>query len=118
AAALAVMGAPRPVAMTMNGGVGLVVEVDPARIERRLATRYLDEQTDDLEVAIRKARDYAARREARSIGLPPTAAEALPQMVARGFVPDVVTDQTSAHDPLVGYIPDGMSLAEATRLRE
>jgi urocanate hydratase len=117
-AGLGGMGGAQPLAITMNGGVGLIVEVDPARIERRLATRYLDEQTDDLDVAIRTARDYAARGVARSIGLLANAAEALPQMVARGFVPDVVTDQTSAHDPLVGYIPDGISLADASRLRE
>ena len=117
-AGLGGMGGAQPLAITMNGGVGLIVEVDPARIERRLATRYLDEQTDDLDVAVRRARDYAARGVARSIGLLANAAEALPQMVALGFVPDVVTDQTSAHDPLVGYVPDGMSLADATRLRE
>ena len=117
-AGLGGMGGAQPLAITMNGGVGLIVEVDPARIERRLATRYLDEQTDDVDEAVRKARDYAARGVARSIGLLGNAAEVLPRLVDLGFVPDVVTDQTSAHDPLVGYVPDGLSLAEAARLRE
>jgi urocanate hydratase len=117
-AGLGGMGGAQPLAITMNGGVGLIVEVDPARIERRLATRYLDEQTADVGDAIRRARDYADRGVARSIGLLANAAEVLPQLVERGFVPDVVTDQTSAHDPLVGYIPDGLSLSEAARLRD
>jgi urocanate hydratase len=117
-AGLGGMGGAQPLAITMNGGVGLIVEVDPARIERRLATRYLDEQTDQVDEAVRRARDYAARGVARSIGLLGNAAEVLPRLVDLGFVPDVVTDQTSAHDPLVGYVPDGLSLAEAGRLRE
>ncbi len=117
-AGLGGMGGAQPLAITMNGGVGLIVEVDPSRIERRLATGYLDEQTDDLQVAMRRARDYADRGIARSIGLLANAAAVLPQMVQIGFVPDVVTDQTSAHDPLVGYVPDELSLAEAARLRE
>jgi urocanate hydratase len=117
-AGLGGMGGAQPLAIAMNGGVGLIVEVDPARIERRLATRYLDEQTDDVDEAVRKARDYAARGVARSIGLLGNAAEVLPRLVDLGFVPDIVTDQTSAHDPLVGYVPDGLSLAEAARLRE
>lgn len=93
-AGLGGMGGAQPLAITMNGGVGLIVEVDPARIERRLATRYLDEATDDVDTAIRKARAYAADRVARSIGLRANAADVLPQIVAQGFVPDVVTDQT------------------------
>ena len=111
------MGGAQPLAVTMNGGVALVVEVDPARIEKRLSTRYLDESTDDVDLAIEKARAYALDGVARSIGVLGNAAEVMPAFVARGFTPDVITDQTSAHDPLVGYIPDGLSLAEAARLR-
>jgi len=116
-AGLGGMGGAQPLAVTMNGGVALVVEVDPSRIEKRLTTQYLDETTADLDEAIEKARQYAMDGVARSIGLLGNAAEVLPELVARGFTPDIVTDQTSAHDPLVGYVPDGLSLAEATRLR-
>jgi len=116
-AGLGGMGGAQPLAVTMNGGVALVVEVDPARIEKRLATGYLDERVDDLGLAIERARLCVQQGTARSIGLLGNAAEVLPALVARGVVPDVVTDQTSAHDPLVGYVPDGVSLAEAARLR-
>src|SRR6478735_3547059 len=116
-AGLGGMGGAQPLAVTMNGGVALVVEVDPSRIEKRLTTQYLDETTADLDAAIEKARQYAMDGVARSIGLLGNAAEVLPELVARGFTPDIVTDQTSAHDPLVGYVPDGLSLAEAARLR-
>jgi urocanate hydratase len=116
-AGLGGMGGAQPLAVTMNGGVALVVEVDPARIEKRLATRYLDESTADVDAAIEKARGYALDGVARSIGVLGNAAEVFPALVERGFTPDVVTDQTSAHDPLVGYVPDGLSLAEAARLR-
>ena len=116
-AGLGGMGGAQPLAITMNGGVALVVEVDPARIEKRLATGYLDESTTDVAEAVARAQRYAADGVARSIGLLGNAAEVWPALVARGFMPDVVTDQTSAHDPLVGYIPDGLSLADAARLR-
>ena len=116
-AGLGGMGGAQPLAVTMNGGVALVVEVDPARIEKRLATQYLDESTADVDLAIEKARGYALDGVARSIGVVGNAAEVIPALVARGFTPDVITDQTSAHDPLVGYVPDGLSLAEAARLR-
>jgi urocanate hydratase len=116
-AGLGGMGGAQPLAVTMNGGVALVVEVDPARIEKRLATKYLDESTDDVDLAIDKARGYALDGIARSIGVVGNAAEVMPALVARGFTPDVITDQTSAHDPLVGYVPDGLSLSEAARLR-
>ncbi len=116
-AGLGGMGGAQPLAVTMNGGVALVVEVDPSRIEKRLATKYLDETTADLDEAVEKARQYAADGVARSIGVLGNAAEVLPELVERGFTPDIVTDQTSAHDPLVGYVPDGLSLAEAARLR-
>jgi urocanate hydratase len=116
-AGLGGMGGAQPLAVTMNEGVALVVEVDPARIERRLAGRYLDESTDTLDRALARARECAAARTPRSIGLLANAADVLPELVRRGYTPDVVTDQTSAHDPLVGYIPTGLTLAEADRLR-
>jgi len=116
-AGLGGMGGAQPLAITMNGGVALVIEVDPARIDKRLATGYLDERVDDLDLAIERAQLCRQNGQARSIGLLGNAAEVLPALVARGLVPDVVTDQTSAHDPLVGYVPDGLSLVEAARLR-
>ena len=116
-AGLGGMGGAQPLAVTMNGGVALVVEVDPSRIEKRLATGYLDESTDDLDEALRRVRQWTDAGTARSIGLLGNAAEVLPGLVARGVVPDVVTDQTSAHDPLNGYVPDALSLDEAAGLR-
>ena len=116
-AGLGGMGGAQPLAVTMNGGVALVIEVDPSRIEKRLSTKYLDESTADVDDAVETARRYAMDGVARSIGLLGNAAEVLPALVARGFTPDVITDQTSAHDPLVGYVPDGLSLADAARLR-
>jgi urocanate hydratase len=117
-AGLGGMGAAQPLAVTMNEGVALVVEVDPARIARRLATKYLDETAASLDDALARAREYCQRGLARSIGLEANAADVLPELVARGVTPDVVTDQTSAHDALLGYVPNGLSLAEAVRLRE
>ncbi|HYN10960.1 MAG TPA: urocanate hydratase [Vicinamibacterales bacterium] len=117
-AGLGGMGGAQPLAVTMNDGVALVVEVDPARIKRRLETKYLDEATGSLDEALARAQDYCRRGAARSIGLEGNAADVIPALVARGVTPDVVTDQTSAHDALVGYVPNGMSLAEAVRLRE
>jgi urocanate hydratase len=117
-AGLGGMGGAQPLAVTMNGGVALCVEVDPERIRRRVETRYLDERADDLEDAIERC--IAAKRERRalSVGLWANAAEVLPELLSRGFEADVVTDQTSAHDPLVGYVPAGLDLAEADELRE
>jgi urocanate hydratase len=116
-AGLGGMGGAQPLAVTMNEGVALVIEVDGERIERRLATRYLDEATDSLDVALDKAQTWKATRAARSIGLHANAATILPELVRRGVTPDVVTDQTSAHDALVGYVPDGLTLAAADSLR-
>src|SRR6187431_3087107 len=116
-AGLGGMGGAQPLAVTMNEGLALVVEVDPSRIEKRLSTKYLDESTADVDDAVETARRYAMDGVARSIGLLGNAAEVLPALVTRGFTPDVITDQTSAHDPLVGYVPDGLSLADAARLR-
>jgi urocanate hydratase len=117
-AGLGGMGGAQPLAATMNGAAALVVEVDPARIARRLATRYLDETTDSLDEALDQVRAWTRQGIARSIALRANAADVLPALVARGFVPDVLTDQTSAHDALNGYVPNGMSLDEANRLRE
>ena len=117
-AGLGGMGGAQPLAITMNGGVALCIEIDAERIARRLETRYLDEQADDLEQAIARCRDAKAERRALSVGLCANAAEAVPELLRRGFEADVVTDQTSAHDPLAGYVPAGVSLAEAAELRE
>jgi urocanate hydratase len=111
------MGGAQPLAVTMNDGVALCVEVDPARIERRVKTRYLDRETDDLDTALRWADDARAAREAVSIGLVGNCAEVLPELRSRGWQPDIVTDQTSAHDPLGGYVPAGLTLDEAAALR-
>jgi len=116
-AGLGGMGGAQPLAATMNGGAALVIEVDPHRIQRRLATRYLDEATTSLDEALSKVRDWRASRTARSIGLAGNASDVLPELVRRGVVPDLLTDQTSAHDALNGYVPGGMSLAEALVLR-
>ncbi|HVW47003.1 MAG TPA: urocanate hydratase [Solirubrobacterales bacterium] len=116
-AGLGGMGGAQPLAITMNGGVALCVEVEQERIARRLETRYLDEEADDLEDAVRRCE--AAKREGRalSVGLCANAVDVLPALLARDFEADIVTDQTSAHDPLNGYVPNLMSLDEAERLR-
>jgi hypothetical protein len=111
------MGGAQPLAVTMNDGVALVIEVDPARIRRRLETRYLDEAAASIDQAIDRALDCRSRGIARSIGLEANAADILPELVERGLTPDVVTDQTSAHDALNGYVPNGMTLDAAARLR-
>jgi urocanate hydratase len=116
-AGLGGMGGAQPLAVTMNGGVALVVEVDPARIARRLETRYVDEATDDLDDAIRRVQTWQRDGIARSLALEANAADILPELVRRGVVPDVVTDQTSAHDTLLGYVPAGLSLEAAAALR-
>jgi urocanate hydratase len=96
----------------------LAVEVDPHRIQRRLETRYLDVVADSLDDALRRVDQARAARQALSVGLLGNCAEVVPALVRRGWVPDVLTDQTSAHDPLNGYVPAGLSLEEAARLRE
>ena len=116
-AGLGGMGGAQPLAVTMNGGVLLCVEVDQRRIARRLETRYLDTMTGSFEEAISMAREAAAARKPLSIGLLGNAAEALPRMAEAGFIPDVVTDQTSAHDELGGYVPAGMPYQKALDLR-
>ena len=117
-AGLGGMGGAQPLAVTMNGGVAIVVEVDSERIEKRLATRYCQVSTDDLDEALRLAREAQEKGEALSIGLLGNAADIFPEFVKRGITPDVVTDQTSAHDPLHGYIPLGYSVEEASKLRK
>lgn len=116
-AGLGGMGGAQPLAVAMNDGVALVAEVDPTRIDRRLDTQYLDERAPSIDEAIRRAQAYASRRVARSIGVEANAYDLLSALVDRGLTPDVVTDQTSAHDALNGYVAHGMSLAEARRLR-
>jgi urocanate hydratase len=116
-AGLGGMGGAQPLAVTMNEGVALVVEVDPKRIERRIKTGYLDRETDDLDGALRWVEQARSAREPLSVGVLGNAAEVEPALLARGFHPDVVTDQTSAHDPLSGYVPMGMSLEDADHLR-
>jgi urocanate hydratase len=117
-AGLGGMGGAQPLAVTLNGGVCLAVEVDPARIARRLETGYCDEAADSLDDAVARALTAAANREARSIALLGNAAEVLPALAQRGFRPDVVTDQTSAHDPLHGYVLPEIDRADADALRE
>ncbi|MEW6082858.1 MAG: urocanate hydratase [Bacillota bacterium] len=116
-AGLGGMGGAQPLAVTLNEGVALVVEVDPARIQRRVRMGYCDRWTRDMDEAlacVEKARD---RKEPLSVALLGNAAETHPELVKRGVIPDVVTDQTSAHDPLNGYVPGGMSLEDAGVLR-
>lgn len=112
------MGGAQPLAIKMNDGVALCIEVDPSRIERRLETRYCDVKAQNLEEAIRLARTAAENGQALSVALAGNAAEVLPELLKSGFKPDVVTDQTSAHDPLNGYIPSGYSVQAAADLRK
>jgi urocanate hydratase len=116
-AGLGGMGGAQPLAATLNGAAALVVEIDPARIARRLATRYVDEATGSLDEALTRVAAWTRDGVARSVALEGNAADVFPELVQRGVVPDVVTDQTSAHDALNGYVPHGMSLAEAAALR-
>jgi len=111
------MGGAQPLAATMNEGICLAVDVDPARVQRRLETRYLDRSTASLDEALAWCADAKRRGSALSVGLVGNCADVLPELVTRGFAPDVVTDQTSAHDPLNGYVPSGLTLAEAAELR-
>jgi urocanate hydratase len=117
-AGLGGMGGAQPLAATMQGAAILGVEVDPARIEKRLATGYCDRMTTSLDDALEWIRDAQAGKRALSVGLVGNAAEVLPELVRRGTIPDVVTDQTSAHDMLNGYVPAGMTLAAAAALRD
>lgn len=112
------MGGAQPLAVTMNDGVCICVEVDRARAERRVEHRYCDKLTDDLDEALRWAQEACRKGEPLSIGLIANAATAFPEILKKGVVPDVVTDQTSAHDMLNGYVPQGMTMSDAAKLRE
>lgn len=116
-AGLGGMGGAQPLAVTLNQGVCIAVEVDQHRIDRRIETKYLDTQAEDLSNALELAKNARERGEALSIGLLGNAAEILPEMIERGFVPDVLTDQTSAHDPKNGYVPTDLTLDKANQLR-
>ena len=116
-AGLGGMGGAQPLAVTMNDGVALCVDVDPTRIERRLETRYLDERAEDLDHAVARALEAKEAGEAVSIGVLGNAAEVFPELLNRGVAIDIVTDQTSAHDPLNGYIPIGYDVGAAAELR-
>lgn len=111
------MGGAQPLAATMNGAVFIGVEVDPARIHKRIASGYCDRMTDNLDEALRLADAARTRGDALSIGLVGNCADVIPELARRGVVPDIITDQTSAHDPIGGYVPNGMSLADAIALR-
>ena len=117
-AGLGGMGGAQPLAATMNGAAALVIEVDPHRIQRRLQTRYVDESTDSLDAALDRVSAWQREKRGRSIALLANAADVLPELVKRGITPDVLTDQTSAHDALNGYVPNGMTLAESDTLRQ
>ena len=116
-AGLGGMGGAQPLAVTMNGGVALCMDVDPRRVQRRLATRYLDEVADSIDDAVRRCDLAREQGRALSVGVVGNAADALPRLLDRGVAVDVVTDQTSAHDPL-SYVPAGLGLEEAAALRE
>ena len=117
-AGLGEMGGAQPLAATMNDGIALIVEINKAAIERRLKNGFVQKWTDDLDEALQMVTNAKASNESLSVGLLGNAAEVHPELVRRGVIPDVVTDQTSAHDPLHGYYPADLSKAEADRLRE
>ncbi len=117
-AGLGGMGGAQPLAATMNGAACLVIEVDRARIEKRLRTKYLDTMSESLDEALALVRDAKEQKKPLSIGLLGNAAEIVPKIAAGKFIPDIVTDQTSAHDTLNGYVPAGMSYAKALELRK
>ena len=117
-AGLGGMGGAQPLSVTMNNGVTICIEIDPFRIQRRLETKYLNVATDSLDDALSMARDAQNKGEPLSIGLQGNAADIVPQMAKLGIVPDMVTDQTSAHDELDGYVPNGMTYEAALALRK
>jgi urocanate hydratase len=111
------MGGAQPLAVTMAGGAYLGVEIDPTRVQRRLETRYLDEVAPDLDTALARIGEWTAKKIARSVAVVANAADVYRELVRRGVTPDLVTDQTSAHDPLVGYLPSDITLEGAAELR-
>jgi urocanate hydratase len=112
------MGGAQPLAATMNGAIMLCVEVDEHRIDRRIANRYCDKKTRSLDEALRWVEEARKKNEAVSIGLVGNCADVYPEMLKRGMIPHIVTDQTSAHDELNGYVPNGMTFQEALKLRQ
>jgi len=116
-AGLGEMGGAQPLAITMNEGVGIIVEINPEKIQRRLSLGQLDTWTDSLDKALDLALEHKKKGEPISIGLLGNAADIYPEFLRRGIIPDVVTDQTAAHDELNGYVPGGMTYAEALKLR-
>ena len=117
-AGLGGMGGAQPLSVTMNNGVTICIEIDPFRIQRRLETKYLNVATDSMDDALSMARDAQKKGEPLSIGLQGNAADIVPQMAKLGIVPDMITDQTSAHDELDGYVPNGMTYEAALALRK
>jgi urocanate hydratase len=117
-AGLGGMGGAQPLSVTMNNGVTICIEIDPFRIQRRLETKYLNMATDSMDDALSMARDAQKKGEPLSIGLQGNAADIVPQMAKLGIVPDMITDQTSAHDELDGYVPNGMTYEAALALRK
>ena len=111
------MGGAQPLAATMNGGAFLGIDVDPERIKRRVKTGYCDVMVNDLDEALRILKNAVRKHEAASVGLVGNCADVVPALARRGVVPDLLTDQTSAHDPLNGYVPNGMTLEQALELR-
>ena len=116
-AGLGEMGGAQPLAITMNEGVGIIVEINPEKNQRRLSLGQLDTWTDSLDKALDLALEHKKKGEPISIGLLGNAADIYPEFLRRGIIPDVVTDQTAAHDELNGYVPGGMTYAEALKLR-
>jgi urocanate hydratase len=112
------MGGAQPLAATLNGAAYLGIDVDPERIKRRVKTGYCDVMVNDLDEALRILKNAVRKREAVSVGLIGNCADVIPELAKRGVVPDILTDQTSAHDPLYGYIPQGLSVEEASELRQ
>src|SRR6185369_11588185 len=112
------MGGAQPLAATLAGAACLIVDVDPARLKRRVEKEYLDTIASNLDEAWGLVTAAGKERRALSVGLVGNCADVLPEMVRRGWTPDIVTDQTSAHDPLYGYIPKGYSLEQAAELRK
>ncbi|HXJ16875.1 MAG TPA: urocanate hydratase [Candidatus Polarisedimenticolia bacterium] len=112
------MGGAQPLAATLNGGAFLGVEVDPERIKRRVKTGYCDVMVNDLDEALRILKNAVRKREASSVGLVGNCADVIPELARRGVVPDLLTDQTSAHDPVGGYIPQGLNVEQAAALRQ
>ncbi|MCK6599917.1 MAG: urocanate hydratase [Bdellovibrionaceae bacterium] len=116
-AGLGGMGGAQPLAGVFAGAIVLAVEVDPTRIQKRLETKYIDEVAENLEDALKRVRKYQQTKEAKSIAVCGNMATVIHQLIELNFIPDLLTDQTSAHDPLVGYIPEGLNLMEAAELR-